>query len=410
VKLSASLKDSKSGKVLASQNWSLRKLSKADRDALKVYIDENNNTIVDGKPFFVLGWYLRPSIDQLAEIAGSPFNTILPYGVNARSKAFMNNYLDLVQGYGMKIIYGLQDVHPAATDYDGIGWEGITGNNNIADAVIDAYKNHPAILAWYLNDERPKELAPLFEQYYQRVRKDDPTHPCYTVIYAMPEVKYFAATTDIMGEDRYPVPMEPITTVAKEMRNSESAVKGHKPTWAVIQAFAWYQYDPAFPDRGRIPTQDDLRNGRAPSYDESRCMTYQALVHGAKGLIYYSYYDMRVLPQYAEMWAGMKKIGAEVKALSPILLSQGDMGSVSCAPEDSGVDTKLKELDEQLYLIAVNTRNTPCRITFDIRQAVGNKIPVMFEGRFVMNSKDTYLADTFKPLEAHVYDLGRVVK
>jgi len=67
-------------------------------------------------------------------------------------------------------------------------------------------------------------------------------------------------------------------------------------------------------------------------------MTYLALAHGAKGLIYYCYYDMRVLPQYAEMWTGMKKIASEVKALSPVLLSRTTSGRFRASLE-AGIRT-----------------------------------------------------------------------
>jgi hypothetical protein len=408
VKLTAVLADKRTGKVLATKDWILRKLSKAELSSTKVYIDEHDNTVVDSKPFFPIGWFDNPSLDHLAEIADSPFNTILAYGANTKTKLFMNHYLDILQTHGMKLIYCMNDIYPTATYLDQTGWEGVHGNDNIADAVVKAYKDNPAILAWYLNDERPKELEPRLERYYQRVRNDDPNHPCYVVIYQMPEVKYFPSTTDIMGVDRYPIPTEPVSVVTHELQVSTAAVKGHKPTWAVIQAFGWYQYNDAFPDRGRIPTKDDLTAGRAPTYDESRCMTYLALVQGAKGLIYYCYYDMRVLPQYAQMWSGMKQIASEVKALSPVLLSPNDLGEVLCMPADAGIRTKLKELNGHFYLIAVNSQETPHTVTFDLKHALTNTISVMFEERTAINVKGTKLTDSFKPLEVHVYDLGPI--
>jgi hypothetical protein len=410
VKLTALVRNAKTGQTLASRNWTLSKLTEAQRSSLKVYIDENNNTIADGKPFFPIGWFDDARLDHLAEFIDSPFNTVLNYGVNNRSKSYMRNYLDVLQKHDMKLIYCMNDIYPTATYLDNTGWEGIYGNDNIAHAVVNAYKDHPAVLAWYLNDERPKELMPKLEGYYHRVRNDDPNRPCYIIIYQLPELKYFPTTTDIMGVDRYPIPMDPITKVSDEMHISNAAVKGHKPTYAVIQAFGWYQYNDAFPDRGRVPTEDDLKAGRAPSYDEMRCMTYLALANGAKGILYYCYYDTHVLPQYAEMWTGLKKIGAEVKVLSPILLSPNDLGTVECSPADSGVQTLLKELDGQQYLIAVNSQNKPCTVTFDLKRPLPAKMGVYFENRFAMQVSGSKLTDTFKPLEAHVYDMGRVRK
>lgn len=410
VTLMGVLKNHKTGLVLATHTWTLRKISKQEAVSLNTYIDENNNMIVDGKPYFPIGWFGNASLDQFEEIADSPFNTILPYGVNGKSKAYITRYLDRVQEKGMKLIYCMNDIYPTATYYEQTGWEGIKGNSQIAEAVVNAFKSHPAMLAWYLNDERPKELMPKFIDYYQQARTNDPTHPSFIVIYNLSELKYFTATTDIMGVDRYPIPMDPITTIAKEMSIAKDAVKSHKPIIAVVQAFGWYQYNEAFPDRGRMPTDEDLKAGRAPTYAETKNMAYQAIVNGAKGLLFYCYYDLRVLPQYNIYWSDIKSIAREVRTISPVILSPNTPGAASCSPADAGVETLLKELDGELYLIAVNTRDQPLKVTFDVGQDLPSKISVMFEGRYAMNIQNTKLTDGFKPMEVHVYDLGRAKK
>jgi len=406
VSVTAIVTHHKTGRTLATNTWTLRKITPAEAAAFKTYIDENNRLIADGKPYFPIGWFGNTSLDQFEEIAGGPFNTILPYGVNGKTKAYVTRYLDRAQAAGMKLIYCMNDIYPTATFYEKTGWEGIMGNSNIADAVVNAYKNHPAVLAWYLNDERPKELMPKFVNYYKQAGTNDPGHPCFIVIYNLSELKYFPSTTDIMGVDRYPIPSEPITTVTKEMKLAKEAVKGHKPIIAVVQAFGWYQYNQAFPDRGRTPSEEELKSGRAPTYEETKNMAYQAIVHGANGLLFYCYYDLRVQPQYKEYWASIKTIASEVKTLSPIILSTHNRGAAACSPAEAGIDTLLKELDGELYLIAVNTSDKPCQATFDVKQALQPKISVMFEGRFAMEVQDTKLTDSFKPLEVHVYDLG----
>jgi hypothetical protein len=101
--------------------------------------------------------------------------------------------------------------------------------------------------------------------------------------------------------DPYPIPHEPLTRVADFVTVARQAVQDNQPVWLIPQAFAWYQYNSKNPDRGHLPTDEELRTGRAPTFEEERCMTYLGLIHGAKGLIYYCYYDLRVLPQYREM-------------------------------------------------------------------------------------------------------------
>lgn len=397
------------GTHLGGREWTIQKLTTYEVSRLKVYIDRDNNTIVDGKPFFPLGWYGAPDETHLAEIADSPFTCLLDYGTNLKPKDWMIRYLDAMQEKGLKLIYCLNDVYPTATYFEGKNWGGVTGNNEIADAVVRAYREHPAILAWYLNDELPRSLAPKLEQYYNRVRANDPNHPCYIVLCNMAELRYFTNTTDILGVDPYPIPSNPVTVVSQWMDAAARAVNGHKPVWLVPQAFAWYQYRPEGSDRARKPTAAELESGRAPTYDESRCMTYLALTHGAKGLIYYCYYDMRVLPQYAEMWAGMKKIGAEVKTLSPVLLAPADLGPAQFSPDDAPIHTKIKRSGGRLYLLAVNAGSAPVEVTFELKQPLPAQVDVLFENRQAA-TRGTTLKAAFKPLEAHVFDLGPEAK
>ena len=407
IKISAVIVDKASGKVFATKKWSVRKITKAEQASLKVYIDENNNTIVDGKPFFPIGWYDSGPLDHMAEICDSSFNCILNYGANMRPKTNILRYLDLLNAKGKKFIYCMNDVYPSSTYMDGKTWEGISGNDKIVDAVVKAYKNHPAMLAWYLNDERPRSLVPELREYYNTIRKADPSHPCYIVLCNMADLKYFADTTDVIGVDPYPIPSSPLVAVGDDTELANKAVGNHKPVWVVPQGFAWYQFNSTNPDRAHIPTDEELRTGRAPNYEESRCMAYLAIANGAKGLVYFSYYNLRVLPNYEELWSGLKKIAREVEVLSPVLLSPEDLGAVSCSPSDAKIHTKLKKLDGQLYLIAVNADNTPCKVTFDVKHPLPKQADVMFEGRFARDIVGTKLTDSFKPYEVHIYDFGK---
>jgi hypothetical protein len=317
----------------------------------------------------------------------------------------MLHYLDQIQEHGLKLVYCMNDVYPTATYFDKKKWEGVEGNDAISAAVVAAYKNSPAILAWYLNDELPHKLVPQLEDYYQRTATADPSRPCFIVLCNKSELQYFPTTTDILGVDPYPIPKDPITRVSSFVDKASAAVAGHKPVWLVPQAFGWYQYNSKNTDRGHTPTEAELKDGRAPTFEEERCMTYLGLVHGAKGLIYYCYYDMRLLPQYAEMWGWMKKIAGEVKELEPVLLSPEDLGSVKTTPDSDPVHTSLKRANGRLYLLAVNSGAAPCHAQFDLKRVLPKEVTVMFENRTVP-ARRTKLEADFAPLEVHVYDLG----
>ena len=77
---------------------------------------------------------------------------------------------------------------------------------------------------------------------------------------------------DILAPDPYPIPRRPIRFVADCIERLQDVVSHAKPIWAVPQSFGGYS------SWTRPPTPDEERN-----------MTYQCLVHGARGLVYYTY-------------------------------------------------------------------------------------------------------------------------
>ena len=240
VELTAAVIQASTGQSLLARTWTLHKLTPAELGALQVYIDADNNTVVAGQPFFPLGWFNSTNDSYLDEIADSPFNCVLNYSVNG-----------VLQGSDVRL------PRPRASE----GPQGhLLSQRRVPDRNLPhllgracrqrghrgrrgrAYSDHPAILAWYLNDELPATMVPDLVGYYQRIRHADPNHPCYIVLCNMSELKYFPETTDVMGVDPYPIPQSPVTRVSEEMEKADAAVRGHQPVWLVPQSFAWYQH------------------------------------------------------------------------------------------------------------------------------------------------------------------------
>jgi hypothetical protein len=423
------------GRELAEASMPLRRLTDEQAAAVPAYVDEHNRLIVGGEPFFPLGWYGGHNMQHLAEIADSPFNCILDYGINGLALDDLRRYLDAAHGRGLKLIYCMNDLYPAATYHRQIGsWR---GNQQMAEGIVSTFKDHPAVLAWYLNDELPREMIPDLMRYYDLVRATDPGHPTFIVHFVGDLLADFAPTTDVLGIDVYPVPTRPLTRVSEIADVGQAATQGRKPVWMVLQAFAWYQYatpeDPhATGGRGRIPTAGELQRGRAPTREEERCMTYLALTHGAMGLIFYCYYDLRVLPQYQEMWSWMKEIGAEVKELSPALLSPARL-PVEVRGDAAKIHALLKEHDGKWYLLTVNGEPTPAKAHFVLPRDVVS-LRVMFEARqaaapaaaspegdgsdaesaspppttspaTALRANGRVVSDDFAPYAAHVYEI-----
>lgn len=391
------------GETLAATTLPIRKYAQADGAKIPARIDDNLRLIVNGEPFFPLGWYSGGNPDHLREIAeAGVFNCILDYGINHKEFAEIQKYLDLADSLKMKVIYCNNDLYPSATYLPQKDiW---SGNREIAETTIRAFRDHPAIITWYLNDELPLSLVPDLIEYDRMFRQLAPDQPTLMVHYTPHVFKEMGKTVDILGMDHYPVPRSALTEVSEYIDKGYEAVNGLKPVWMVLQAFGWYQYrDPEKPvegnPRARIPTQAELDLGRPPTRDEVRCMTYLSLTHNAKGLLYYCYYDTRVLPQYAEIWKWLKEIGGEVKSLFPVLLSPDTISS-QCG--DSRIHRLARRAGKNVTLMAVNGTQEAKPATISIDAPFNGKAEVLFENREVTVSQGT-ITDSFGPLEAHVY-------
>ena len=177
--------------------------------------------------------------------------------------------------------------------------------------VVETFRDHPALLAWYLNDELPLTMRPRLEARQRLVSQLDPNHPTWAVLYQVDDLYGYLHTADVLGTDPYPVPDRPVTLAADWTRKSRAVSDGYKPLWMVPQAFDWASY------------RKDPAKGRPPTLDEERVMTYLCLIHGAHGLIYYSYADLLRDPKvgFHQRWADLVKVAQEVKQLEPALLS-----------------------------------------------------------------------------------------
>jgi hypothetical protein len=72
-------------------------------------------------------------------------------------------------------------------------------------AQMAKYKDHPATLGWYINDELKPEWIPDLEAHYKWTAETDPNHPAWSVVYEAPELRQYMRTFDVVGTDPYPI-------------------------------------------------------------------------------------------------------------------------------------------------------------------------------------------------------------
>ena len=334
--------DDRTGKQLAMVKTTLRVAEAMRR---KVTIDARRRLVVDGKPFFPLGLYLGPTEDEhLARIAKGGFNTVLcyGYGVGREPRA----YLDRAHKHGLKVIYSVKDF------YDGTRWfpkgPGKRGIDLVRDYVT-RFREHPALLAWYTNDELGPQHLPALRKAYDLVCRLDPHHPAFQVLCRPSQNHLYYGVTDILGVDPYPIPRHPVTMVGDWMETAHEAMSRRKPAWCVPQIFQWgvYHHDP---------------KQREPTFDEKRAMVYLALVHRAQGLICYSYYDLfkavergKKVPAevFERRWREVSSIAKAVRQIIPFLLEGEEAG----ADLKAALRHRVLKHGAKACVIAVNTHS-----------------------------------------------------
>jgi len=196
------------------------------------------------------------------------------------------------------------------------------------------------------------------------------------------------------------------------VEGARAAVKDRKPVWIVPQSFDHL----TGPGRYRMPT-----------VEEQRCMCYLGLVHGAKGICWFTYTGFCVnseelakkrgqpfawvlrgtIPHcFPIRYDGIKKIVSEVRELEHVWLSDTPEQTQRCVAGAEQVHTVLKRDAKHTYLFAVNTSKQPVEFSCKLADAP-KSADVLWEGRQA-TLEDGALRDRFGPYEVHAYRWARV--
>lgn len=299
----------------------------------RVRIDSLGRTIVDGRPFLPLGMYFsngQATASNISVYADSPFNCVMPYAGKGPSTRDMDNY----HRAGLKVIFDLR--HGLSDEAAGGKWAGET---------VRKFRDHPALLAWYTNDERPVSDVPKLAARQKTIEALDPDHPTWSVQDVFSEVRCYLGTYDVLGMDPYPVPRKPIGEVISSMRQGISGTFGARAIWQVPQAFGWGWLKRRETEGLRAPTRQEIAN-----------MTWQSIAGGANGIVYYAYHTLsaaQTCPDdtFASRWERVKSAASEVKQYEDVILSDEPV-ALSC--DVGAVAARAWRHEGLTYLLAVN--------------------------------------------------------
>ncbi|QKW10444.1 hypothetical protein HUT18_32545 [Streptomyces sp. NA04227] len=364
--LRVSAVDSK-GRTVEDKTIELRKLR--DSEVPTTYFDAHGRTRHNGELFFPLGAYNGPTTSKnLEDLQYASFNTVVSYHVPTVP------ILDETHRRGMKTLFT---------------------HRNTDAGEVQKYKGHPSLLGWYINDETPPDTeGPVVRPRYASVVENDFDHPAYSVDYRVWPGDLTQEVTDAYGTDNYPIKGEP-TDGPHHVYTSTAAAVRERPgsaVWTVIQLHNLGNY-------GHFGV-------RAPNLAEVRSMSWQAIVAGANGLIYYSRFDMErdaAGESYRTLLDRAKAVVSQISTLSPVILSADRAESVRVAHSDD-LEWTTRAHEGHDYLFVVNRSGAARTVSFTGR---GNdKAEVLFEGR-ELAKKGGRFTDRLEGLGVGLYRLSQ---
>lgn len=364
----------------------------------EVYIDAQGFTVASGKRFFPLGLYLNPATDEdLKRISQAGFNTILSY-LYGNNQTDPLDYLDRAYNHQLKVVYSLKDMYPGMNKAPANEFENAAG-------YIKKLRHKPALLSWYINDELQTGWLPKLQKMYDQVVWLDPEHPALQLSNQPTLMEQYFNVADIFATDPYPVNSPyptngpALTSTAIYTRLISDAAHGAKGVWLVPQIMDWNVYHNGV--EGHQPHQ--------PTLDEMREQAYASIITGAKGLIFYSYFDLWFADDkrqqdkaiFEKRWPDVIKLGSEIKKIIPVLLDDNKV-NLTLPPSPQMYAGAWKYQDELLILLA-NPYYKNNSITLEIPK--GWKVESANQGEIKSTFSDNQITFEVPPVGSGVFHL-----
>lgn len=358
--------------------------------ANEVKIDlQTGGLIADGLPFFPFGFYCGGNVLGLANEVTHGFTHMAPYQSNLpETFAERKAYMDRCAQVGLRVAYSVNSL--IGSGHNGARGLPLTEEEKweILTNEIIAFRDHPALLAWYINDEPDGQGRPpaLLEKAYQLVHELDPYHPVSIVFMLPSKFSLYRHTMDIAMTDPYPIP-GPFSMVEEYVEQLNKDYTHEKSVWLVPQAFGGQEMW-----------------AREPTPKEIRVMTYIGLVNGVKGIQYYTHAPANLNPQSVAAWSACSDMAVEVQQMAAFLLSDETPPPVSSSDSQTLVRSFVHNGD--LLILAVNKENKPKSVRIGLNHAdsgwTGSSASLWFENRELSFSNGA-VEDMIDALGTRVY-------
>ena len=284
--------------------------------------------------------------------------------------------------------------------------------------IVNTFKDHPALGLWKNYDEAwwaGVSVANL-QNGYNVIKQADTNHPVvqtHAPRGTLADLQPYNVAADILALDIYPVTASgsasnpPITNTQVSQVGDWTQVlsqvaNGQKEYWLIEQiAFS-----------GTTPPGHTLV---FPSFRQSRYMAYQAIVNGARGLVFYGGNIASTLNAQDAPYGWNWTFWANV--LKPLVQQVGDnslLADALVAPASTlpitfsgttapDIEFCVREVPPYIYILACKRESSTVNITFSGLPISAGSGDVLYESPRTVTVQNGQFSDTFAPLDVHVY-------
>ena len=278
----------------------------------EVFITENGDTLIDGKPFMPLGFFtglgrgndLEKARREFKKIHDAGFNCVMEYWMNTWQNRGLKEFYDALRDNDLRILYNFSDCYRGKTE-DHIG----RAKKQLA--------NGAPLLGWYILDEAELTHLPAIKAFRKELNRLTPGLPAWQV--NIRDLEPFLDAADVLGGDHYLIgrQMGVLKQMDKYLTSAEAC--GAATMWYCPQCFNWANYD----KEAKLSREKYLKE-EEPTVNQMLAIAFLYASHSVKGFVFYMYDDIFTGPvpeRYEKRWEDVKEVGRAMKSLEPFVIS-----------------------------------------------------------------------------------------
>ncbi len=360
---------------------------------------------------------------------GPPINGLTPSGNNAlqelRDAGALVFRLPRTTDWNDQIIADEQAALDAAVAHGMYSWINLRELSNVAAGdtaketalreMVNRFKNHAGLGMWKNLDESAFGGTPAEDMIrgYQIIRQEDPNHAVvqtHAPRLTVEQLRAYNGCADFLALDIYPVgyppganslePNKEISMIGDWTRFLREVGEYSKPSIMILQ-ITW---------SGVTKPGKTLR---FPTFPEQRFMSYQAIINGARGLMFYG--GNAIAGMTAEdaqlgwnwrFWNRvLKRVVKEVGNESPLApaLVTPESGLPITVTGATDVEFCVREVGADLFILACKREGATVNVEFSGLPAWAGTGELLYESPRKITAANGRFTDWFGPFEVHVY-------